>query len=380
MKEKQKILFIASGPAAPGTSQDDNPFFYLSKYCSGYVIGSTWPERDKDEYVNSIQNSFADFNYSPFRYSNSPSIVRNFIHIFNYLRLGSRILKQTKIDLIISYGFLAPGISSALLSMMFKKPLLVEVPGVPHKAIEFTNSKSKKFAKFVLDFSIKLTLSQANAVWFLFKDQINNQRLLSGKKIFVSHDFAPVSMYQPKEVNENIISFIGYPWDLKGVDILIKAFKIVNQTYPETKLRVAGHCPNRKPYEELARGFEDKIEFFKGMDRKACIDFITSTKIFVLPSRTEAMGRVLLEAMSAQKVIIGSNVDGIPHYIKDGETGLLFNNQDFEHLAEKLKIVISDSQLALKLAKNARNSVLDNYTEHTFAKNLHNMILQTIEM
>ena len=51
-------------------------------------------------------------------------------------------------------------------------------------------------------------------------------------------------------------------------------------------------------------------------------------RVFVLPSRTEAMGRVLIEAMAMGKTCIASAVDGIPHYVRDEDTGLLFRSGD----------------------------------------------------
>lgn len=378
MQDKKKILFIASGPAAPGTTKEDNPFFFLSEYLSGHVIGSTWPNENHKEYVEGIQSSFGNFKYHAFKYSSLPSIFKNISHLIQYLRLGSKVLKENKVDVIVSYGFLVTGISSTILSRWYKIPLFVEVPGVPHKAIKFSSSKLSFIAKAVLFFSMRFTLEQAKVVWFLFKKQLDDLYDLSNKKVFVAHDFAPVSMYSPVTVQENIISFIGYPWELKGVDTLIEAFKIISIKFPDARLRIAGHCPDRRPYELLSKGFEDKIEFFKGMDRKECIKFMTSTKIFVLPSRTEAMGRVLLEAMASEKTIIGSNVDGIPHYLDHEKTGLLFETDNIQDLAQKLEQVLIDKDLADKLAKNARQKVLNKYTEKHFAKNFNEMILATL--
>jgi glycosyltransferase involved in cell wall biosynthesis len=83
------------------------------------------------------------------------------------------------------------------------------------------------------------------------------------------------------------------------------------------------------------------------------IQLIQDCSIFVLPSRTEAMGRVLLEAMAAKKPIIASNVDGIPTYIKHGYNGLLFESENVDDLAIKIKDVLNNSEYATTLAENA---------------------------
>jgi len=62
-------------------------------------------------------------------------------------------------------------------------------------------------------------------------------------------------------------------------------------------------------------------------------------RCFVLPSREEGMGRVLLEAMASAKPVIGANVGGIPALIEDGKNGYLFESEDVDELAKKLDLI-----------------------------------------
>ena len=211
--KKIKTLYILSGPAAPGNSKKDNFFYFLSQSLSGFAIGSTWPVEleknlgDKD----TLKESFGNFKYLTFRRYSGHSIIRQIIHIYNYLKLGFKVLKKNEIDIIISYGFNAPGISSAVLSFFTKTPLLVLVPGVPSKINQYTSIKYKKLSSFLLSASIVTTLKQARSIWLLFDGQLEGINL-DNKKVFINHDFAPVSLYSPKKIEKNIISFIGYPW------------------------------------------------------------------------------------------------------------------------------------------------------------------------
>jgi glycosyltransferase involved in cell wall biosynthesis len=82
---------------------------------------------------------------------------------------------------------------------------------------------------------------------------------------------------------------------------------------------------------------------------------IQECSIFVLPSRSEAMGRVLVEAMAAGKARIGANVDGIPTVIEDGVDGLLFRVGDAADLSLKMQMLMTDSRLRHTLAKAAKN-------------------------
>ena len=124
-----------------------------------------------------------------------------------------------------------------------------------------------------------------------------------------------------KFFSENLIDgkyllFLGYPWYLKGVDVLIKAFNRVSSEFPEYKLKIVGYCPEGFDYyEKLAQG-NTNIEFHKPVFYDKVIKLMAGCSLFILPSRTEAMGRVLLEAMACKKPIIASNVGGIPEIIK----------------------------------------------------------------
>jgi glycosyltransferase involved in cell wall biosynthesis len=117
-------------------------------------------------------------------------------------------------------------------------------------------------------------------------------------------------------------------------------------------LLIVGFCPDKSPLIELIDG-NDRIILKDPVWYDDVIQLIQDCSIFVLPSRTEAMGRVLLEAMAAKKPIIASNVDGIPTYIKHGYNGLLFESENVDDLAIKIKDVLNNSEYATTLAENA---------------------------
>jgi glycosyltransferase involved in cell wall biosynthesis len=77
----------------------------------------------------------------------------------------------------------------------------------------------------------------------------------------------------------------------------------------------------------------------------------------LLPSRTEAMGRVLLEAMAAGKPIVGARVDGIPRVIRPDHNGLLFECGNVEDLAAQLERLMADPAFARALGENGRADV-----------------------
>ena len=106
---------------------------------------------------------------------------------------------------------------------------------------------------------------------------------------------------------------------------------------------------------------------------------MTACSLYVLASRTEAMGRVLLEAMASEKPIIASNVDGVPTVIRDGYNGLLFVSESVDDLADKMRTVLSDKQRATTLARNGLEYVMSNLSEACYLNKYQEMVRQTLK-
>jgi glycosyltransferase involved in cell wall biosynthesis len=164
-------------------------------------------------------------------------------------------------------------------------------------------------------------------------------------KTCVFHDFVPVSQLSPSKKIPQTILFVGYPWYLKGVDVLIDAFLGLANDFPDAVLKIVGYCPDDRPWRERAR-YHARVEFLRPMPNVKVAELMSASQIFVLPSRTEAMGRVLLEAMASRSAIVASRVDGIPHYVRDGVDGLLAEPENAPDLEGKLRQLLADPAFA----------------------------------
>jgi glycosyltransferase involved in cell wall biosynthesis len=157
------------------------------------------------------------------------------------------------------------------------------------------------------------------------------------------------------------------------VDVLIKAFHLVSDEFKDWSLKIVGFCQDRSPFVALASD-NDRIAFFDPIWYPEVIALMADCSLFVLPSRTEAMGRVLLEAMASGKPVIGSNVDGIPYVIEHGVNGLLFESENVEDLAAKMRAVISDPAYAARLGERAREFVCRERSEECYLERFSHMI------
>ena len=94
----------------------------------------------------------------------------------------------------------------------------------------------------------------------------------------------------------------------------------------------------------------------------------------VLPSLSEGLGRVLIEAEALGKPVIGSNVGGIPDLIKDGKNGFLFEPKNSDNLAQKLRTLLKDKNLAMEMGKKGREFVQNKFSNENYITNYLEMI------
>jgi glycosyltransferase involved in cell wall biosynthesis len=150
----------------------------------------------------------------------------------------------------------------------------------------------------------------------------------------------------------------------KGVDVLLKAIRKLE--IGNWKLEIVGDGDLRPEYEKLARelGISDKVEFAGRVEDDKLPSYYQNSDVFVLPSvnQGEAFGLVLLEAMACGVPVIASDLPGVRRVFKDGKQGLLAKPGDIDDLAEKIKIILGDENLAKKMGKEGRKLVEEKYT------------------
>jgi len=118
----------------------------------------------------------------------------------------------------------------------------------------------------------------------------------------------------------------------------------------------------RRELESLAQrlGLGDSVKFLgERIDAQAVM---AGAKVFVLASRWEGFGRVIIEALNARVPVVATEVEGIPEIISDGVTGLLTPAEDHQRLAERIVQILSDSPLADRLAAAGLNMVRRRFT------------------
>jgi glycosyltransferase involved in cell wall biosynthesis len=141
----------------------------------------------------------------------------------------------------------------------------------------------------------------------------------------------------------------------KGFDILIRAFKIaLENNRTDIHLIIAGDGPKREELIGLARDLNigDRIEFVGFLNEQKKAEYLYRAKAFICPSIREPLGIVNLEAMAAGKAIIGSDVDGIPDLVSDGENGFLFKAGETGELAACIARILQNDEMVRQMGES----------------------------
>jgi len=142
-----------------------------------------------------------------------------------------------------------------------------------------------------------------------------------------------------------------------GLDIAIKAFS--NQS--KIKLDIVGKGASIKKYRILAKQYSSSTEIIeKTIPHSKIPQFYKSYGFFVAPSRIEAQGVAMCEAMACGMPIISTTVGGIPEFVRDGIDGFLVSRDNSTELMAAVKklVSLSDEQYE-EMSKSARMNVLN---------------------
>lgn len=157
----------------------------------------------------------------------------------------------------------------------------------------------------------------------------------------------------------------------KNHTVLIKAMDILVNTYKTPcYLMLAGEGPGKQVMIDLVRklNLEKYIHFLGNVERENIPELLHHSTIKTLTSNAEGTGIVLLEAAMLKKPLVGTRGTGMEVVIKDQETGLLFEKNNENDLAEKLYCFLHNPGYAKKLGVNAHNYVNANLSNHANVK------------
>lgn len=210
----------------------------------------------------------------------------------------------------------------------------------------------------VFRFNHRQISSKASAVIgvseFILKS-LQNENYFKSVPGFVIHNAREiVPVIKDVQIRHSLkIGFIGTIVQVKGVELLIKAFTEINEEYVE--LIIAGNGSSdyikylKDTYQDTRisyLGFVNSIEFYRSVD------------VLVVPSLwPDTFPGVVFEGLASSLPVIGANIGGIPEMIIDGYNGILFEVGNQSSLRDAILSLIKNERLLREMSENSRDSV-----------------------
>lgn len=160
-----------------------------------------------------------------------------------------------------------------------------------------------------------------------------------------------------------VIGTMGRLSPVKGQRFLIEAMKHVISKRKDAQCLIVGGGTEEKALKDMVKGLgiEESIKF-TGSNHRDTPLYLSCMDVFVLPSIKEGLGLALLEAMSAGKPCVGSNIGGISDIIKYGVNGLLVPAQDAAAIGGAVLMLLDDKVLSEKMGLKGRELVEERFS------------------
>lgn len=339
---------------------------------------------------------FSDFE---FRVANSTNPFKFFYNIFNpysYFTLR-KILKDFDPDIIHLHTM--EHVSPSVLFLLKKYPTVMTVNGpetflkplalwtlLPsHFKKQDFNKKSLTFMgklhyfyhvyvqRFIYKLGFKnvdLFISISNFITEKTKNEIN--------PIITLNNFVRLLNY--KVIKNNNLLFLGRIEKVKGVEYLILGLPDIINKFPDTKLTVVGDGGYLEEMIKLTKrlNMQNSVIFTKKVNHDEIEKYYHNACIVILPSIwPEAFGKVGVEAMSAGRPVIATNVGGIPEWLNDGRTGYLIDKENSDQITNAVIKLLSNRKLLKDMGNNARLQA-EKYNVDKYVKELEKIYKSVI--
>ena len=362
-----KVLFISPTVYSnPITKDIQKKFQSLSKVCNPTVFA--FSEEKFNSVVEGVETIFNKKNKN--RFFNYLKII--FLFFFEI----PKIVKDQNIEIVCLQdpitGFFT------IFSLKIRKlpvKIVVETHGDFINTIGLEkNLLIPKFYTLIFSYLAKYSIKNADLIRSI-SDFTEKQALNFGYKgLFVRFPaWINIDNYlnaDTKRLSTGTfkIIFVGSVTERKNPKIIIESLETIDE---DISLEIIGQTPNLKYLKELNKLIASSkhaksITMTPFIKAEELILKYSSANLFILPSKSEGLGRVIIEAQSTACPVLVSSNTGMTDLIIENETGYIFENNNKNDLTKKIQYIIDNYESALQVGLNSKDFVKENQSVANF--------------
>ncbi|WP_435079424.1 glycosyltransferase family 4 protein [Halococcus sp. AFM35] len=177
----------------------------------------------------------------------------------------------------------------------------------------------------------------------------------------------------PYAERDPTIGFLGVLNERKGVPSLMESISMVSERRQDLGYKIGGDGPLAETVSKTANEL-DCLKYMGFIPDDDLVDFYNSLKLLVLPTESEGLPNVALEAMACGTPVLATSVGGLPDLLSDGENGFLMGDDTPQRVCEgTLRAMDHDLD---SVSERARRTIRNQYTI-TDAINRYEQILKS---
>jgi len=298
-------------------------------------------------------------------FSGSNAVTR----IYNYAKTQLKItFHMIKISRSVDFWIFPISsddlILSVILAKIQRKPVIMALTSSSESVMR---NRSDFLSPIVVLFS-KINYFLASSIILYSPNLISEWGLDAYRhKIQIAHehflDFDTFTITTPFQNRSLLIGYIGRLSNEKGVHHFIHALPAILISQQNLHILICGDGDLKKSVETilLKDGFSNHINYLGWISHEEIPQYLNQLRLLVLPSYTEGLPNIMLEAMACGTPVLATPVGTIPDVIQDGETGFIMKDNSPECITDNVLRVLESSDLE-SVSQQARRFVMREFT------------------
>ena len=284
-------------------------------------------------------------------------------YILTQLRISYVLAKERKAEAYIV--FLAQSLTLPILTLKLMRQKVILAVGASYS--ELARSRKDRLLVFS-KIEEKISYRLVDRIVVYSECLINKWNLEKyGNKISIAHehllDFDKFKMQRQLNEREKLVGYVGRLSEEKGVLNFVRAILELSKGISGVEFLIGGDGRLRGEIEKYLseESLKGKVELPGWIPHDELPGYLNQLKLLVLPSYTEGLPNIMLEAMACGTPILATPVGAIPDIIKEGETGFLMENNSPECIATNVIRALDHPDLE-GIAQRARSLVEREFT------------------